>query len=198
MAENNLLYEFNKLWETGIYVETGGGSISRKGISLCSGTFSQCTGLILMNRANLESALFHINDLDINEDQGEIVNEFITDYINGLDLKTHEKKIICSAVNYVTKFDNSGQYGFIGERELKDKMQKLNQDGIIQAKFIYGDASSSRTRDRTVKFLLDSLGVKIDKDIPVRARWWEMIYHPNDSKIYVRQTHSDKILESIF
>lgn len=59
------MIEFAKPWECCIQVGQGSGKLSLDRKPLQSEGFSKCSGLILKNGANLESALFHVDDFDL-------------------------------------------------------------------------------------------------------------------------------------
>src|SRR3989339_926001 len=69
-----------------IYVGQSQGGISPDGQPLQSEGFAQCSALILKNSQTLESALFHIDDINLNYKQTPIVDQLVRNYIAGLDL----------------------------------------------------------------------------------------------------------------
>lgn len=63
------MIEFEKPWESTIQVGQGRSYISTNGKPLQSEGFSKCPALVVKNRLTYETALFHIDDIDLSPQQ---------------------------------------------------------------------------------------------------------------------------------
>lgn len=183
--------EFERPWEVCMQVGQGSGKLSLDRRPLQSEGFSKCSGLILKNESTLESALFHIDDIDLGVEQTPVVRQFITDYINSLDLDQKVKTSLLSAASDLTK----RLYPKAMKREeLQKIMEELNRDGVLKAQYIVG-SNSGRSKDRIVGSLLGYLGVGLVDDISVDTgnAHWAVVYKPNDQEIFVDARSQKKV-----
>ena len=190
------LLEFEKPWEKCIQVGQGNGEISLEGKPLQSEGFSKCSGLILRNKSNLESALFHIAEFDLDYKQTPVVAQIMENYINNLSLDVSEKEILLSSARVICKYS----YPKTMKREtFQSRMEELNSSGIMQARFLYGDVSREIGR-RIVDSLLSYLGFKLIEDIKVNTGQyhWAAVYYPKESKILIDRRKDKKILSYSF
>ena len=198
------MVEFEKPWETSIQVGQGQGKVSKDGKPLQSEGFSKCFGLILRNSSNLESALFHVDDIDLTHRQTPIVDELIRNYVDSLDLDPREKNRLLELVSAATRYWNPNSFadrGYNGgERQyLKDRMTELNSEETIQACFIRGDDSRD-VRSRIVDCPLSYLGVNVVDDLVVNTgrQHWSMVYKPNEARIYIDARNQKRVLKFTF
>lgn len=179
------MIEFYKPRETALSVRQGRGSLSKNGKPLQSEGFGTCLGLLLRNRLTLESVLFHIDDIDLNNLQTGLINELMRDYLISLNIEPVEKKNLLAVMEEVTSYERPGKNGRIGRKDFQSRMEELNSREIIQARFIRGDESMNMGK-RIVRKLFRFLGVGVLDDLTVRTGWlpWGLVYNPVESNIY--------------
>jgi len=191
------LIEFEKPWEKPcIQVGQGFGKISSEGYPLQSEGFTKCSALILRNKSTLESALFHIDEWNLNERQTPIVNQFMINYLNQCNIDSSEKEILFSTLESITRYE----YPKLMKREeFKSLMEKLNSNGIIQACFVYGE-NSRETGVSISESLLNYLGIQRLDDIKVETGnySWATVYYPKESKILIDRRKDKKVLSYSF
>jgi hypothetical protein len=193
------IIEFEKPWETSIRVGQGKGCISKMGIPFQSEGFSKCFGLILRNRSNLESALFHVDDIDLNHNQTPIIEELMKNYITHLNIDYTEKNKLLGAITDITHYNYSHNYEKITRKDFQLRMEQLNSDRTIQACFVRGDESRD-IKSRIVGSLLGHLGINVVDDLIINTgkQHWAMVYKPNKSEIYVDAKNQKKVLTFMF
>ena len=193
------MVEFEKPWETSIQVGQGQGKISKDGKPLQSEGFGKCFGLILRNRSNLESALFHVDDIDLTHKQTPAVDELMRNYVNSLDIDSAEKDELLAAIDDITHYRCPQNYGRMKRDDFQLRMKELNSGGIIQARFIRGD-SSRDMKNRVVGSLFGYLGIDVMDDLVANTgrQHWAVVYKPNESGIYVDARNHKKVLKFTF
>jgi hypothetical protein len=191
--------EFEKPWESTVQVGQGQGKISKEGKPLQSEGFGQCFGLILRNRSNLESALFHVDDIDLTHKQTPTVEELMRNYVTSLDIDSSEREDLIAAIEDITHYRCPQNYGRMNRGNFQLRMEELNSDGIIQARFVRGDDSRD-VKSRIVGSLLGYLGVNVMDDLTVNTgrQHWAMVYKPNEAGIYVDARNQKKVLKFTF
>lgn len=190
------LIEFEKPWENCIQVGQGNGKLSLECTSLQSEGFSKCSALILRNLLNSNSALFHIDEWDLNERQTPIVNQFMINYLDLLNIASFKKENLLSAMKSITQYE----YPKIMKREeFQSIMKTLNSEGQIQARFVYGD-NSRETGNVINDSLLGYLGIKRLDDIKVETGnyHWAIVYRPKESQILIDRRKDKKVLSYYF
>lgn len=190
------MIEFAKPWESTIQVSQGAGKISNNGQTLQSEGFSRCFGVIMKNSKTLESALFHVDDIDMTYRQTPIVKELFVTHINASNINKEEKEELLVALEYINNYWCPPN---MKREDFQKKMEKLNSDKIIQAKFILGDDSRD-VKFRIVDSLFGFLGVDVKEDLRVETGrlHWDVIYKPNESEIYVNARNKKKVLKFSF
>lgn len=190
------ILEFDRLKEY-IKVGQGDGKISLNGRPLESEGFGQCFGVILRNRDNLESALFHVSDLDLNTvKQTILVEELMKNHIHHSVISDKEREELLETLPYICKYNCPSNYGKMTRKEFQRRMEKLNKNKIIQARFIGGDSSRIHCRSRIEDSLFNYLGIQVKDDILVDTGGihWDLLYKPNEEDIYVNSRKQDKVL----
>lgn len=193
------MVEFEKPWETSVQVSQGHGKISKDSKPLQSEGFGQCFGLILRNQSNLESALFHIDDIDLTYKQTPIVNELMRNYVVGLNIDPTEKEILLTIIDDITEYKCPENYGRMKREAFQSRMEELNSNRIIQARFVRGDCSRDM-KSRVVRSLLGYLGIAVVDDLTVNTGeyHWAIVYKPNESRIYIDARNQKKLLRFTF
>ncbi len=109
-GEHPDMIEFKKPWEVCIQVGQGDGKISLDGKPIESEGFSKCCALILQNKTSPESALFHIDDVDLNGAQELVLQKlskqgrYDVTFVRG-SLSRDLKKRITSSKYFSTNLD---------------------------------------------------------------------------------------------
>ncbi len=193
------LTEFKKPWEEGIEVVQGKGALSTNETPLQSGGFSKCSAMLLKNERNKNSALFHIEDIDLNRTQLKIVGEFIKDYVSSLKIDPKEKDALFAAFDHVCNYEDPSRYGAMEREDIQKRMEKLNRAGAVKACFVEG-TRGRRLKDRIFKSVLNYLGVRVEADILVDTGdyHWALVYVPKEKKIYVNAKSQKKVLTFTF
>lgn len=189
--------EFEKPWKACVQVSQGHGKISSDGRPLQSEGFSKCIAMLLKNKVNLESALFHVDDIDLKGTQTEVLGYFMENYLRGIDLSPKERKLLLSVTGDVSKYRYPEAMKRVAYQE---KMEELNSKGVIKARFIVGSSGRHSVKDRVTGSLLNYLGVHVGDDILVdtgRAHW-ALVYKPAEARIYVDARSQEKVLTFSF
>ena len=193
------MIEFTNLCETSIQVEQGQGKISKYGEPLQSRGFSKCFGLIIRNQLNLESALFHVDDIDLTHTHTPVVGELLRKYVDSLNIDSFERKSLFDAMDEIIHYGLPEFDGGMKRKEFQSRMEELNENGIIQARIIRGD-NSHDVKNRIVGSLLGYLGIPVVEDLIVNTgrKHWAVVYKPNESKIYIDVRDQKKLLKFNF
>lgn len=190
------MMEFTNPWENCEQVGQGGAKVSLEGKPLQSDGFGRCFGLILRNQSNLESALFHVDDTDLTHEQTPAVDKLMRSYVSSLEFDGSEKEVLLAVITDITKYE----YPTAMKREqFQSRMEELNAGGIIQARFVIGDASRD-VRGRIVGSLLGYLGVKVVDNLRVNTGeyHWGMVYKPKEAVVLVNARKQKKVLSYTF
>jgi hypothetical protein len=188
--------EFEKPWESAIRVNQGSGDVSYDGTPLQSEGFSKCIALLLRNETNLDSAMFHIDDLDLGGWDGsqiKVMREYMNRYISSFDMPRKEKEDILVANHDVTTYSYPRS---MSRETFKKKMEELNSDTEIKAAFVVGTNGRGFVADRVRGSLLNYLGIDAGDNINVDTGHfhWANVYKPNESNIYVQSKSLEKVL----
>lgn len=190
----------------GGYVDVGQaqGGISPDGKPLQSDGFAQCSALILKNSQTLESALFHIDDINLNYKQTSIVGQLVINYVAGLDLDPTEKETLPPLISVAARFWNlktftDRPYEEKERQAFKARMTELNHEGTIKACFIGGDASRD-VKSRVMGELLSYFGIDTAEEIIVKTGQyhWGMAYKPQESTVLVDAKKQKTVLSYLF
>lgn len=181
--------EFKTPWINCIQVSQGRGRISRDK-TLQSEGFGKCAGLIVRNRSTLESALFHLDDIDLTYMQTPSIKQLMNNYIKSL--APLDMDVLIPAMRDITGYNYPGS---MKREDFQSRMEELNSDNTIQARFVRGDVSRD-LRNRITDSLLGYLGIKVLDDITVNTGQihWAMIYKPKESIIMIDARKQDKVL----
>lgn len=187
-----------------LYVGQGLGMISSE-VVLRSDGFSKCSALVLKNTKTLESALFHLEQWNLDFEQTTIAGELIKNYVTNLKLdKAEEEKLstlILAACRYWNRRDFADEtfYDTAKRKEFGDRMAELNKDKIVKACFVKGDLSLDR-KDIVLRDLLWYFGVREADEIFFRTGdfHWHIAYNPRDSLILVDSRMRKKVLTYTF
>lgn len=193
--------EFEKPWKGCIQVSQGGGGASSIGKPLQSEGFSKCVAMILKNTKTLESALFHIEDIDMNHKQTRIVDEMMRNFLYSLAMPGSEKDNLLSTLDYISKYDCPQNHGGkMSRQEFQAQMEQLNKEGIMQARFISGTNGRSCVRNRVEDSLFGFLGVHVKDDIIVGTGnyHWSIVHFPIDNRILIDARNQNKVLSYCF
>jgi len=187
-----------------IYVGQSQGGISPDGQPLQSEGFAQCSALILKNSQTLESALFHIDDINLNYKQTPIVDQLVRNYIAGLDLDQTEKETLPNLISAAARFWNlktftDRPYGEKERQAFKARMAELNHEGALKACFILGDTSRD-VKGRVMGELLSYFGIDAVEEIIVKTGQyhWGIAYKPQESTVLVNAEKQKKVLSYLF
>lgn|SRR3989338_7347545 len=198
------MIEFRKPWESCIQVGQGRGNISSDGKSLQSEGFGKCCALILKNAKTSESALFHIDDINLNEKQTPIVEQVMQNYIESLHLSDEEKRRLLALASGASRFWNvtgftQKPYSGIERDVFISKMRELNSDSTMRACFVMGDVSRD-IEHRVMGELLNNFGIHTSTNILVQtgAVHWGILYKPAESVIIVDSRKYKKSLNFSF
>ena len=186
-----------------IYVNQDHGKISQNGQPLASEGFSSCSGLVLRNSRTLESALFHLEGIDMSDNQRPIAAQFVINYMMGQGLDEREKQELILLIHAASRDWNKissdmREYPRQVRENLKSRMKQLNQDNPIKACFVRGEESLDR-KNRISEFL-DYFGITSIEDILIETErsHWHMAYKPKESMILVNSKSQRKILSFPF
>jgi hypothetical protein len=138
--------EFHKPWESCIEVLRADGKFSN-GKPIISEGFAECFGLILRNRSNTDSVLFHFDNPRLNRKQCSAVEDFMRSYLNSLHIKETERKELISAMEHIVGYENPPGNSRLDREGFRARMKQLNNEKIIQAKFAYGDCSHDEKKE---------------------------------------------------
>jgi hypothetical protein len=187
-----------------LYVAQAQGGITTSGKPLQSEGFGQCSALILKNRETLESALFHIDDINLNYKQTPIVDTMMQNFVSSLKLDQDEKNKLSVLVSAATRFWNpmsftDRNYSMSERESLKTRMIELNQDATIMACYVTGDIS----RDLSFRIneeLFRNLGIVINDHIKVKTDQlhWGLTYDPQNSTLLIDARKQNKVLSYRF
>lgn len=187
-----------------IYVAQGTGGISSDGKPIHSDGFAQCSGLIIKNVQTLESALSHIDDIGLKFEQTAVVGTLVRNYVASLKLSDEEQAELSELVTAATRYWNPMSFGdrdYNSEerQHLKDRMTKLNQDGLIKACFVRGDVSRD-VKHRVIESLFDYLGINNVDEILVKTgqMHWDLAFKPEEATILVNARKQKKVLSYSF
>lgn len=188
--------EFEKPWEGCIQVGQGQGALSSDKKPLQSEGFAKCVGLILKNESTLEAALFHIDDFGLNGKQTKVVESFMRDYFVSLGLDPQKEEGLYSALSDICMYYAPQ----MGREEFQKRMEELNREGIIKARFVGGTISGLFVRYGITRDLLGFLGIKILDDIKVDTAeaHWALVYKPKENIIYFNSKSQSKVLSFNF
>ncbi len=184
--------EFEKPWEFCIQVGQGRGKLSLDKKPLQSEGFSKCSGLVLKNETSGASALFHIDDFDLRGEQTPVIQDFIANYIESLDMNPEKKSSLLLAARDVAKY----MYPKTMRREVfQQRMEELNRDGVLKAQYVAG-SDSRNIKDRIMRSLLSYLGIKAVNDIVVDTgeHHWALVYKPKEAQVLVDVRRDKKVL----
>jgi len=209
------IQEFKKPLETCIQVDQNHSKNSLDGRPLQSENFSSCIAMILRNKENLESALFHIEDIDIECEylfrQSDATENIMKNHLNRQSLNQNERTRLLSNLRKACQYEYpslvSAFYG-MGEHdseddtkkmeveELQEKMQEFNKNNIIQARFVSGTKGSYWIGEDIKRSLLDLLRIKVKEDIIIDTEngSWSIVYFPKTNKILVDSRSQKKVL----
>lgn len=184
--------EFEKPWEGCIQVGQGNGRISSDKRPLQSEGFAKCAGLILKSESNLEAALFHIDELGLNHRQTEVVESFMRDYFASIGLDPKNEAELYSALSDVCRY----YIPKMGREQFQKRMEELNREGTIKARFVGGTISRLFVRDNITRDLFGFLGIQILDDIIVDTSelHWALVYRPEEKRVYVNSKSQNKVL----
>ncbi|MBS3094288.1 hypothetical protein J4474_01350 [Candidatus Pacearchaeota archaeon] len=187
-----------------IYVNQGRGNISSDGKPLRSDGFGQCSALILKNTQTLESALFHLDNIDVEDKQTPIVEQLMHNYIKSFNLSKKKRERLLELASAASRYWCSGfrNERFYSGRErnfLKTRMAELNEDKKIKACFVNGNRSYDRKK-RIVGDFLIYFGLNNPKNIFVDTGdyHWDIAYKPDESTILVNSRKQKKVLSFDF
>jgi len=193
------MLEFNRPYETCIEVGEGKGKISKDGKPLISQGFGECSALILRNHSNLESALFHNNHRRLNKEQIPAIEELMRDFLYSLTIGLVERDELVACMEGIVHYANPESHGRMSRQDFQVRMEELNNEGIIQARYVNGD-NSIKEMNTTTGRLLDFLGVDVVDDLNVNSggKAWAVVYKPNESGIYIDVPDQKKVLKFPF
>lgn len=99
----------------------------------------------------------------------------------------------------ITHYRCPQNYGRMRREQFQVRMEELNREGIIRARFVRGDLSRD-VKSRVVGSLLVFLGIKVVDDLVVDtgAYHWSMVYQPRESLILIDARKQKKVLSYTF
>jgi len=187
------ILEFSNPWETScIQVTQGNGEISKCGRIIQSAGFADCFGILLRNTNNLETALFHVDYTEFNREQRKVVGEFIELYLRKLNISSKEKKKLRFANAEVMRGLYPGNYGNLAG--FQKRMEELNGNKTIQARFIYGTMSED-IKDRITESFFNFFGIHVKEDLVINSgnHYWSMLYKPKTDEILAYADSKNKL-----
>jgi len=184
--------EFSTPWEVKA-VQVGQGSSGRSfnGEALESEGFSKCSALIIKNSGTNESALFHIDELDLGDRQVGTFRTVVDNFIEMSNVETTKKEQLKTAAGEVSRYLNPKN---IRRDELAEELKKINQNKTLTAAYIVGNDGRD-IQDRLEKSLLEYLGIPIvlKKVIDSGRMHWAIVYKPDVGKIYIDLRSKKKV-----
>ncbi len=197
------ILEFDRLKDY-IRVGQGYGEISWNEKPLESEGFARCFGIILKNNGNLESALFHVDDIDLRNDsyhhQTRVVEELMRNHIYRSIISNKEKNELFETIQYICEYKCPSNYGKMEREEFQERMEELNKNKIIQARFIGGDISRIHCKSRIKGSLFNLLGIHVKRDLLIDTGdiHWDILYKPSEKNIYINSRKQSKVLKFKF
>ncbi|MFA6461237.1 MAG: hypothetical protein WCV90_03135 [Candidatus Woesearchaeota archaeon] len=202
--QNPEIMDFWKQEVGHLYVHQGHGGISDGKMILDSEGFSKCSALLIKNSQTLESALFHIDEWNLNYDQTPVVRQLVHHYLDSLDLDAKEKASLLELSSAATRYWNLENFGdrdykYVEREAFKARMEELNHDATIRACYVRGDLSRN-LKSMVVGELLSYLGISVTEEILVKTKEyrWGIAYKPQESVILVDARVQKKVLSFKF
>jgi len=193
---------YRKQWVRASDVDEGDAKISADGSSLVSTCFVGCIAMILQNKATLDTALFHIydRDLGLNLKQQEVLEQFMADYICSLDIYSEERSDLLSANNSICNRIAPKKYAIMSEKDFRMRLNELDKDENVQAKFVLGDRGIYSRKVNVVNNSLIPLGLPVLADIhvDVGGSRWGIGITPTVPAIFIDNRLQTRILEFPF
>ena len=177
-------------------VHTGGADISTDGRVLQSSGFKDCTGLLLKNENNGSPALFHNNDEFITGERGMVLGDFAMAYLSGLSqLGDRTRRALAGVIESFARGEYFAKEGLMDLQAFEKIMSRLNLDGALHGRFIYGKAGMSLYTYSMMNETLKYFGIRLDADIYVPSMELDIAYHPKESKLAINNRSQKLVLE---